>query len=81
MQRARELARLRALPPRVARFYVRAERAARRCGDRFSIDSAARPGDLGEPLRLSRGRLRVGEEHGPLFAWRAPVGEAGAPSH
>jgi predicted O-methyltransferase YrrM len=58
---ARSLARLRALPPRVAAFYARAERRARAAGDRFSLDSAARPEELGQLLRLARGRLRVAE--------------------
>ena len=69
-QRARALARLRALPPRVAAFYARAERTARRSGDRFSLDSAARPGELGRLLRLSRGHLRVAEL-GTGTAWTA----------
>ncbi len=58
---ARALGRLRALPPRVAAFYARAQRTARRAGDSFSLDSAARPEELGELLRLARGRLRVAE--------------------
>jgi predicted O-methyltransferase YrrM len=52
---------LRALPWRVARFYIRARRHAARNGDRFSLDSAARPGELAELLALARGRHVVVE--------------------
>lgn len=60
-RRGRALARLRALPPCVAFFYARAERTARAAGDRFSLDSAARPEELGQLLALARGRLRIAE--------------------
>lgn len=60
-RRIRALARLRWLPPRVGLFYARAERTARQAGDSFSVDSAARPAELGDLLELARGRLRVAE--------------------
>jgi predicted O-methyltransferase YrrM len=61
---------LRALPPRVARFYWRASRHARRSDDRFSLASAARPAELAELLALARGRRRV-VELGTGTAWSA----------
>jgi predicted O-methyltransferase YrrM len=61
---------LRALPWRVARFYLRARRHARRSGDRFSLDSAARPSELTELLELARGRYVV-VELGTGTAWSA----------
>jgi predicted O-methyltransferase YrrM len=70
LRRARFTLSLRALPPRVARFYWRADRAARRSADRFSLDSAARPGDLRELLRVARGREAVAEL-GTGTAWTA----------
>ncbi len=45
---------LRVLPARVALFLWRARRHARRSDDRFSLDSAARPAELAELLRLAR---------------------------
>jgi predicted O-methyltransferase YrrM len=61
---------LRALPWRVARFYLRARRHARRSGDRFSLDSAARPSELAELLELAAGRDVV-VELGTGTAWSA----------
>lgn len=61
---------LRALPPRVAIFYLRARRHARRSEDRFSLISAARPGELARLLGLARGRRRV-VELGTGTAWTA----------
>jgi predicted O-methyltransferase YrrM len=61
---------LRALPWRVARFYLRARRHARRSGDRFSLDSAARPSELAELLELAAGRDVV-FELGTGTAWSA----------
>ena len=59
---------LRVLPGRVARFIWRAHRRARRQGDRFSLDSAARPPELAELLALARGREAV-VELGTGTAW------------
>ncbi len=61
---------LRALPWRVALFYRRAHRHARRSGDRFSLASAARPSELAELLALARGRTTV-VELGTGTAWSA----------
>ncbi|MHB8233808.1 MAG: class I SAM-dependent methyltransferase [Solirubrobacteraceae bacterium] len=61
---------LRVLPWRVARFYWRAHRHARRCGDRFSLDSAARPSELAELLALVAGRRAI-VELGTGTAWSA----------
>ena len=61
---------LRLLPTRVARFCWCARRHARRTGDRFSLDSAARPADLAELLALARGRTTV-VELGTGTAWSA----------
>ena len=58
------------LPPRVARFYSRARRAAARAGDDFSLHSAVRPETLALLLRLARGRRRVAEI-GTGTAWTA----------
>jgi predicted O-methyltransferase YrrM len=60
----------RLLPARVARFCWRARRHARRTGDRFSLDSAARPADLADLLALARGRTTV-VELGTGTAWSA----------
>ncbi|MEA2153120.1 MAG: hypothetical protein QOI18_1353 [Solirubrobacteraceae bacterium] len=67
---ARLLFSLRALPWRVARFYWRARRHARRRGDRFSVASAARPGELAQLLALADGRHAV-VELGTGTAWSA----------
>jgi predicted O-methyltransferase YrrM len=61
---------LRVLPWRVARFYWRASRHARRHRDRFSLASAARPRELAELLALARGRHAV-VELGTGTAWSA----------
>jgi predicted O-methyltransferase YrrM len=58
------------LPWRVALFYRRARRHARRSGDRFSLDSAARPSELAELLALAAGRQSV-VELGTGTAWSA----------
>lgn len=56
------------LPPRVARFYLRALTTASALGDRWSLDVATRPRELGEVLRLARGR-RLVVEVGTATAW------------
>jgi predicted O-methyltransferase YrrM len=61
---------LRVLPPRVARFFWRARRHARRSGDRFSLLSPARPSELAELLALARDRTIV-VELGTGTAWTA----------
>ncbi len=61
---------LRVLPARVALFYWRARRKARRDGDSFSLASAARPAELAELLALARGRRAV-VELGTGTAWSA----------
>jgi predicted O-methyltransferase YrrM len=61
---------LRGLPAPVARFCWRARRHARRTGDRFSLDSAARPAELAELLSLARDRTAV-VELGTGTAWSA----------
>jgi predicted O-methyltransferase YrrM len=61
---------LRVLPAPVARFCWRARRHARRAGDRFSLDSAARPAELAELLSLARDRTTV-VELGTGTAWSA----------
>jgi predicted O-methyltransferase YrrM len=61
---------LRVLPARVALFCWRARRHARRVGDRFSLDSAARPLELTELLTLARDRTAV-VELGTGTAWSA----------
>jgi predicted O-methyltransferase YrrM len=66
----RQLARLRALPPRVAWFQVRARRAARASGDEWTLLSATRPDDLTRLLALARGRREV-VELGTGTAWTA----------
>lgn len=61
---------LRVLPGRVAWFFVRARWRARRIGDRFSLQSAARPHELAELLAAASGRARV-VELGTGTAWSA----------
>jgi predicted O-methyltransferase YrrM len=61
---------LRVLPARVAGFWWRARRHARRTGDRFSLDSAARPAELAELLASARGCTSV-VELGTGTAWSA----------
>lgn len=67
---ARLTASLRRLPPRVARFYVRALVRARREGDEFSLVSGTRPIELAALIRLARGSTRVAEI-GTGAAWTA----------
>lgn len=64
----RQLAHLLRLPAPVARFYVRALRAARRGGDRWSLDVATRPRELAAILSAASGRRRV-VEVGTGTAW------------
>jgi predicted O-methyltransferase YrrM len=59
---------LRALPLRVALFQARARRLAHRQGDRFSLTSVTRPGDLRTLLSLARGRAHV-VELGTATGW------------
>jgi predicted O-methyltransferase YrrM len=61
---------LRALPAPVARFFLRARWRALRTGDRFSLDSAARPSELAQLLAAARGRTQV-VELGTGTAWSA----------
>jgi predicted O-methyltransferase YrrM len=61
---------LRVLPPRVACFYLRARRHARRREDRFSLASASRPKELAELLALAAGGKAV-VELGTGTAWSA----------
>lgn len=61
---------LRRLPPRVAWFYFRARRLAAASDDDFSIRSVARPFELGQLIRLARGKKNV-VEIGTGTAWTA----------
>jgi predicted O-methyltransferase YrrM len=61
---------LRALPLRVALFQARARVVAHRRGDRFSLTSVTRPGDLRTLLSLARGRAHV-VELGTATGWTA----------
>jgi hypothetical protein len=54
-------AQVRVLPPRVARFQLKALRMARRLGDDFAWQSATRPADVKQILKLAEGRRRVAE--------------------
>ena len=65
---AREALHLRKLPPRVARFYVRAWVTALRTRDRFTLDSASRPSDTSRLLALARGHTAT-VELGTGTAW------------
>lgn len=58
------------LPPRVARFYLRAYRVATRHGDDWSLASRARPSELRSLIELSRGQRSV-VEIGTGTAWTA----------
>jgi predicted O-methyltransferase YrrM len=58
------------LPPRIGLFYWRAHRHARRMGDRFSLDSAARPAELAILLALARERSSI-VELGTGTTWSA----------
>lgn len=59
--RARALAGLLRLPPRVAVFYGRCLALARRLEHGWALDAATPPGDLAALLRLARGRRRIAE--------------------
>jgi predicted O-methyltransferase YrrM len=61
---------LRALPPRVALFQARARVLAHRRGDRFSLTSVTRPGDLRTLLSLAAGAVHV-VELGTATGWTA----------
>src|ERR1700730_5371350 len=61
---------VRVLPARVAVFLSRARRRARRGGDDFSLESAARPTELAELLKLAGDRRRV-VELGTGTGWSA----------
>jgi predicted O-methyltransferase YrrM len=61
---------LRVLPLRVALFQARARVVAHRRGDRFSLTSVTRPGDLRTLLSLARGRTHV-VELGTATGWTA----------
>ena len=63
-------AQVRGLPPRVARFQLRALRLARQLGDDFAWRSATRPADVKEILKLAAGRRRVAEL-GTATGWTA----------
>jgi hypothetical protein len=58
------------LPPRVSAFYLRGVRTARRIGDQWTLDVAARPRELAALLRIARGQTRVAEI-GTGTAWTA----------
>ena len=70
----RQLARLllatRALPPRAALFQARAMLRAARLGDDWALQSATRPADVAELLRLATGR-RLAVELGTATGWTA----------
>ena len=70
----RQLARLllatRALPPRAAVFQGRAMLRAARLGDDWALQSATRPADVAELLRLATGR-RLAVELGTATGWTA----------
>jgi predicted O-methyltransferase YrrM len=63
-------AQVRGLPPRVARFQLKALKLARKLGDEFAWQSATRPADVKEILRLAAGRRRVAEL-GTATGWTA----------
>jgi predicted O-methyltransferase YrrM len=71
-RRLRFLAGLRVLPARVAWFYWRADRVARRTEDRWSLDSAVRPAEAAQLIELARGRKAVAEL-GTGTAWSAII--------
>lgn len=58
------------LPPRVARFYVRADAYARTHGDAFALTRPARPEDLAALLGVAKGRRHV-VELGTGVGWTA----------
>jgi predicted O-methyltransferase YrrM len=61
---------VRVLPGRVANYWWRAYRHARRTADHFSLQSAARPAELAHLLVLARGRTAV-VELGTGTGWTA----------
>ncbi len=63
-------AQVRGLPPRVARFQLRALRLARKLDDEFAWQSATRPADVRELIRLAAGRRRIAEL-GTATGWTA----------
>jgi predicted O-methyltransferase YrrM len=69
-QQLRHALSLRVLPLRIGLFYWRSHRHARGTGDRFSLDSAARPAELARLLALARGRSSI-VELGTGTAWSA----------
>ena len=60
----------RALPPRAALFQARAMLRAARLGDDWALQSATRPADVAELLRLAKGR-RLAVELGTATGWTA----------
>lgn len=67
---ARLLASTRALPPRAALFQARAMLRAARLRDDWALQSSTRPADVGELIRLARGR-RNAVELGTATGWTA----------
>ena len=65
---ARLLASTRALPPRAALFQARAMLRAARLRDDWALQSSTRPADVGELIRLARGR-RNAVELGTATGW------------
>jgi predicted O-methyltransferase YrrM len=63
-------AQVRGLPPRVARFQLRALRLAQKLGDDFAWQSATRPADVKAILKLAGGRKHV-VELGTATGWTA----------
>lgn len=63
-------AQVRVLPPRVARFQLKALRLAKELGDDFAWQSATRPADVRQILRLAEGRKHVAEL-GTATGWTA----------
>lgn len=59
---------LRRLPPRVALFYLRAARLAKRLGDEQALRASTAPADIAALLRLARGRERL-VEIGTAAGW------------
>jgi predicted O-methyltransferase YrrM len=56
------------LPPKVALFYARSRRLARRRHDEWSLHSSTKPADLRELIRIAKGRREV-VEIGTGTAW------------
>lgn len=70
MRRAASARRLLGLPPRVAWFYRRAVRTARRKGHAWALAAATQPSDLKVLIELARG-ARIVVELGTGPAWTA----------